>query len=274
MQTPSKESGYSNLDCTSDPMKYVRRLDRQGANPLWQKIKSQMLSLLDVREGDRVLDVGCGTGDDVRSLAQFVGISGSVIGIDSSITMIQEAKRRSEKLSFPVEFYLGDAQNLEFPDNSFNSCRVERVLQHLDNPQQALAQMVRVAKSGARIVIVEPDYGTISIDGGHSVITRKLIARRCSHFRNGRIGILLPLLYKHVGLKNIVVELTQVVRTNIDEEHEQFLLDKYIEPAIAVGVISASEGKQWIEDLKQADLMGSYRYAFNLFLVCGYKPNS
>ena len=274
MQTPSKESGYSNLDCTSDPMKYVRRLDRVGANPFWQEIKSQMLSLLDVREGDRVLDVGCGTGDDVRSLAQFVGVRGSVIGIDSSTTMIQEAKRRSEKSSLPIEFYHGDAQNLEFPDNSFNCCRVERVLQHLDNPQKALVEMVRVAKSGARIVVVEPDYGTISIDGGHCVITRKLIARRCSHFRNGRIGILLPLLYKRLGLENIVVKLTQVVRTDIDEEHEQFLLDKYIEPAIAVDAISASEAKHWIEDLKQADKFGNYRYAFNLFLICGCKPNS
>ncbi len=255
-------------------MKYVRRLDLQGANPLWQEIKSQMLTLLDVREGDRVLDVGCGTGDDVRSLAKFVGVNGRVIGVDSSTTMIQEAKKRSEKLSLPVEFYVGDAQNLKFPDNSFNCCRVERVLQHLDNPQQAVAQMVRVAKSGARIVVVEPDYGTISIDGGHSVITSKLIACRCNHFRSGRIGMLLPLLYKRLELEKIDVKLTKVVRTNLDDQHEQFLRHKYIEPAIALDLISASEGKQWIEDLKQADLKENYRYAFNLFLVCGYKPNS
>lgn len=165
MQTSLVESGYSNIDNTNNPTKYVRRLDKQGATNLWQGVKAQMLSLLEVGKGDSVIDVGCGTGSDVRAIAQIVGENGRVVGVDSSTTMIQEALQRAKGLNLPTEFYVGDAENLEFPDNSFDCCRVERVLQHLHNPQQSLLEIVRVANLGARIVIVEPDYGSIKIEG-------------------------------------------------------------------------------------------------------------
>lgn len=273
MQTSSVESGYSNIDNTNNPTKYVRRLDKQGASDLWLLIKAQMLSLLEVSKGDSVIDVGCGTGSDVRAIAQIVGESGRAVGVDSSTTMIQEAFRRSEGLNLPTEFYVGDAENLGFSDNSFDCCRVERVLQHLQNPQQSLLEIVRVANLGARIVIVEPDYGSIKIEGANPTITSKLIKRRCSHFRSPHIGMQLPLLYKRLGLVKIAVTVTQVVNENFEDDHEKFLLSKYVEPAVTTGVVSAQECHEWINDLKGAADQGNYRHTISLFIVSGRKPN-
>ncbi len=274
MQTSSVESGYSDIDNTCNPTKYVRRLDKQGTSNLWQGIKAQMQYFLEVGKGDSVIDVGCGTGDDVRAIAEIVGENGRVVGVDGSSTMIEEAKRRSQGLNLPTGFYVGDAENLEFPDNSFDCCRVERVLQHLHNPQQSLMEILRVAKQGARIVIVEPDYGSIKIEGANPAITDKLIKRRCSHFRSPQIGMQLPLLYKRLNLVKIAVKVTQVVNDNFEDDHEKFLLSKYVEPAVTMGVVSAQEGSKWIKDLKRAADEGNYRHTISLFLASGRKPNS
>ncbi|BAZ11068.1 hypothetical protein NIES4071_28930 [Calothrix sp. NIES-4071] len=273
MQTSLVESGYSNIDNTNNPTKYVRRLDKQGATNLWQGVKAQMLSLLEVGKGDSVIDVGCGTGSDVRAIAQIVGENGRVVGVDSSTTMIQEALQRAKGLNLPTEFYVGDAENLEFPDNSFDCCRVERVLQHLHNPQQSLLEIVRVANLGARIVIVEPDYGSIKIEGADPTVTSKLIKRRCSHFRSPNIGMQLPLLYKRLELEKIAVTVTPVVNDNFEDNHEKFLLSKYVEPAVTIGLVSAQEGSKWINDLKGAADQGNYRHTISLFLVSGRKPD-
>lgn len=268
-----RRSGFSDIDQTGDPMKYVRRLDDRSASEFWQAIKSQILTLLDVREGDHVLDIGCGTGDDTRALAHAVGPRGRVVGVDISATMIKEARRRSESLGVPVEYHLGDAQHLGLPDSSFDCCRAERVLQHLDDPQRALAEMFRVARPGARIVAAEPDYGTTTIKGGDPTVTRKLVDCRCAHFRSGRVGMLLPLFYKRLGLVDVAAKLEQVVSTHIGDEEERLLLHKYVEPAITAGVVSEPEGTRWIEDLKEAEAVGRYRHAICLFLASGRKPS-
>jgi ubiquinone/menaquinone biosynthesis C-methylase UbiE len=273
MQASSVESGYSNIDNTNNPAKYVRRLDKQGASNLWLLMKAQMLSLLEVGKGDSVIDVGCGAGSDVQAISQILGENGRVVGVDSSITMIQEALRRAEGLNLPTEFYVGDAENLEFPDNSFDCCRVERVLQHLHNPKQSLLEIRRIAKQGARIVVVEPDYGSIKIEGADPTITSKLIKRRCSHFRSPHIGMQLPLLYKRLELVKIAVTVTQVVNENFEDDHEKFLLSKYVEPAVTKGIVSAQECDKWIKDLKKAADEGNYRHTISLFLVSGRKPD-
>ena len=104
--------------------------------------------MLRVSEGNRVLDVGCGTGEDARALAQVVGPRGWVVGIDNSRTMIEEATRRQNGLGAPVEFYVGDACQIAFPDGVFDACRADRVFQHLREPRKALSEMIRVTRRG------------------------------------------------------------------------------------------------------------------------------
>jgi SAM-dependent methyltransferase len=265
-------SGYSHMDQTRDPMEYVRKLDERAASDFWQAMKSHMFSLLDVHAGDHVVDVGCGTGDDVRALAQVVGPGGRAVGVDASTTIIAVARQRAANSGLAVEYYVGDAQHLEFSDESFDCCRAERVLQHLVNPQQALAEMVRVARPGARLVVVEPDYGATQIAGSDPSVTRKLVDHRCAHYLSGRIGMILCMLSKRLGLMNVAFMPVQAVTTNIGDEGERLLREKYVEPAIAASVVSEEEGTKWIHDLKAAERAGSYRHAITLFLVSGRKP--
>jgi SAM-dependent methyltransferase len=265
-------SGYSNVDQTGDPAKYVRRLDSVGGTRFWQAVKRHTYEMLELHLGDSVLDVGCGTGDDVRALAEKVGRSGRAVGLDRSATMVAEARRRSEGTGTSPEYYQGDARRLEFPDASFDACRAERVLQHLTDPRCALAEMCRVCRRGGRIVVAEPDYGTLVVAGADDVVTRRVLAHRRDHFQSSRIGGQLPALFRMAGLTAVAVAVTTLANTDLTGDGERSQIRKYAEDAQAAGIISSCERTKWLADLEVAADAGRYRHAVRLFLVGGRKP--
>src|SRR3954453_14467154 len=149
--------GFSNVDRTATPGAFVQYLDQLTALESVQRYKQESFQLAGAREGAKLLDIGCGAGDDVRSLAQLVGPAGLVVGLDSSATMVAEAERRAAGTGLPVEFRVGDVYALDWPDASFDGCRADRVFQHLAERDGALAELVRVTRPGGRIAITDPD---------------------------------------------------------------------------------------------------------------------
>lgn len=266
-------SGFSDVDRASDPMEYVRRLDARGTEEFWQTVKRAMISLLDPRAGDHVLDIGCGAGDDVRSLARLVG-AGRATGVDSSATMIAEAWKRSEGTGLPVSFFQGDAHCLDLPDESIDACRAERVFQHLDDPAVALVEAVRVMRPGGRIAVVEPDYGSQIIVGAPGDVTHRILRSRCAHFRSGTIGRTLPKLFKNLRLIDLNVTIFTIGSTDVEQESERALLRKYSISAEEAGMISRAERAAWLRDLDEAGAAGRYRRALAVFLVGGRKPGA
>jgi SAM-dependent methyltransferase len=108
-----------------------------------------------VREADlvgkRVLDIGCGTGADLRVLAESFGCR--VAGVDSSEGMLAEARRKVRD----AELRLGVAERLPFDDGRFDAALMSLVVHHLDRPR-AFAEARRVRAAGGRLVIVTPDF--------------------------------------------------------------------------------------------------------------------
>src|SRR5229473_5778385 len=134
-------SDFSKVD-RSDPGSMMTCMDQVRADHNIQAGKHLLNAMLDVQAGHRILDVGCGTGEDVGELAQLVGRKGRAVGVDISESMISEARDRGMKLEFPVEFKIGDACQLDFESQSFDSCRSERCLQHVENPSAAISELV------------------------------------------------------------------------------------------------------------------------------------
>ena len=153
-------------------------MDDANSMEFFRAAKRRTYDLLALCPGERVLDIGCGAGDDVRALADIVGPAGYAVGIDASQTMIDAARRRAADSSVVADFFVGDAEHLDFPDASFDACRADRVLQHLDSLSNAVAQMARVLRPGGRVVVFEPDNGGLMIDAPDNASTTMLNARR------------------------------------------------------------------------------------------------
>src|ERR1700694_4537807 len=87
-------ASFKNVDQTADPHDLVSYLDQVTGLEAAQAYKRQSFALMGVQPGHAVLDVGCGAGDDLRQLAELVGPSGRVVGVDNSETMVQQARGR------------------------------------------------------------------------------------------------------------------------------------------------------------------------------------
>jgi demethylmenaquinone methyltransferase/2-methoxy-6-polyprenyl-1,4-benzoquinol methylase len=125
-----------------------------GLHRLW---KRRVVSLADVKAGDRALDLCCGTGDIAFALANR---GAEVAGLDFSEKMLEVAQTRLQHSTLKTQllkFTQGDAQQLPFPDNSFDAVTMGYGLRNLGSWETGLREMIRVAKPGGRIVVL--DFG-------------------------------------------------------------------------------------------------------------------
>jgi len=121
------------------------------------RLRERTLDAARIITGERVLDVGCGTGTLAVAAKQRVGAKGSVHGVDASPEMIARARTKSELHSQQISFDIAAAQSLPFPDASFDVVLCSLALHHLpaDARAGALAEMRRVLAPGGRALIVE-----------------------------------------------------------------------------------------------------------------------
>ena len=109
----------------------------------------ELVALLEVGDGDRVLDIGCGTGRLATFAAEHLDASGRVVGIDPASPRIDLARRRDDAR---LDFRIGQAQDLSaFGDATFDVAYLNSVLNWIDDRPKALAEVFRVLKPGGRM---------------------------------------------------------------------------------------------------------------------------
>lgn len=258
---------FGNVDRSAEPEYFIRFLDNACAQESFQAYKRRGTEWLEAKPGDEVLEVACGTGDDARALA---GLGCRVVGVDYSQAMVAEARRRCEGSSLPVEFHAADAHQLQFADNRFDACRCDRSFMHMAEPKRALAEMVRVAKPGGRIVVFEVDFETLTLDAPDRVLARKVMNVWCDGFRNGWLGRYVPGFFRDLGLAEVKVE-PHVLRQN------EMLVNDLVGPATTVraresGAIGDAESAAWLAYLEAALRAGRFFCTLTGFLVSGRKP--
>jgi SAM-dependent methyltransferase len=189
-QTAGVSRTYSDVDGSADPAGAVDWQERMATWPGVAAYKRRTHQLLE--GADPVLDVGSGAGDDLVGL----GVERSV-GADRSRAMCSRSAQRGARV------VQADAAALPFRDAAFGGARSDRTFQHLDDPVPALRELLRVLRSGAPVVIADPDQESLVIEVfgvRRSVLDRLKVLRRDVGYRNGRWISRAPALLERVGV--------------------------------------------------------------------------
>ena len=253
--TRERSHGWRNADAhAADAARYLDLLMK-----VLEVQKKQSIDLLHLKPGMSVIEVGCGIGRDAEALAARVGSTGRVIGIDASQELIAQATNRTAALGLPLRFQVDDAHALSFADNSFDAARVDRVLQHLNDPSQAVREMARVVRSGGRIAVIEPDWEMITVAGVPLPTTRAMVRYKVDvAIAHGTIGREVRHLLIQAGCRDVTVEMGVIAFETLDMAERVMSLQASLKGACDKGWISTADATSWWNRLEALDQSGTF----------------
>ncbi len=127
-----------------------------------EPMRERGLELLDAKPGEKILEVGCGTGHSTIALAGCVGNTGHVDALDLSPKMVRQAEANVHALELNnrVTFIVGDAMKMDAPDASYDAVFMSFTLELFDRAELAkvLAEIRRVLRPGGRIGVVSVSH--------------------------------------------------------------------------------------------------------------------
>ena len=142
------------FDSVADNYDLMNDMMSLGIHRLWKRYAINMATL---KPGERVLDLAGGTGDLTRLMAPIVGERGHITLADINAAMLNNGRSRllDKGVSGNVDFAQVDAEQLPFPDNSFDLVTMAFGLRNVTNKQRALDSLYRVIRPGGRLLVLE-----------------------------------------------------------------------------------------------------------------------
>ena len=242
----------------------IAYLDQAAASDAGQ-YKQRLHTGLDLQPGHSVIDVGCGPGTDLAALATAVGRDGVVVGVDQDPEMVEQARRRTSTLP-RIEVLVGDAHALPLDDASFDRARADRVLQHLANPAQALAELRRVVRPGGLVTLAEPDWDTLAIDAADTTTSRAYTRFITTDLvRNATIGRQLGRLLNAAGFIVESVAATVILFRDYQSAETILRMPAVAEQAWQAGALDEQAARAWLTELAE----GPFLAAFTFFTAVG-----
>jgi ubiquinone/menaquinone biosynthesis C-methylase UbiE len=265
-------TGFADVDSTENADSYSACLSLLDSLPYFKEYKRKTYELLELGPRERVLDAGCGLGDDVYRMAEFVP-SGFVVGLDSSAKLIDKAKSDERCRILPVEFHVGNLRQLPFAEETFTRCRIDRVLQHVPEPWIAISELVRVLKPEGILLAYDNDWGTFSITSQDKWVTRILENAWCDSFANSWMGRELRGYFIEAGLANVTIHPSVSLIADFDTADKVYNLRQTVQRAIAAGDISEEQGCAWVMELRARAQSGTFAAALTAYMVVGRKSS-
>jgi ubiquinone/menaquinone biosynthesis C-methylase UbiE len=138
----------------------------------------KMVSRLELKPGQRVLEVGVGTGSNLPLMGECAGPDGMMVGLDVSIGMLRQCEKKVQCHSPNANLTQGEAAHLPFADDAFDAVLQFGVINESRDKRRAIQEMMRVAKPGAKIVI-----GDEGVNPGKPASLRNRLISRLSPLR-------------------------------------------------------------------------------------------
>lgn len=250
--------GFHDVDATGASEAFDGYLVNIHTMPAWAESRAKRFELARLREGEHVLDAGCGVGMDLDELSACVGSSGKIVGFDLSDDLIAFAQKRAARLSAPISFRQGDLHALPFEDNAFDVVWSERVFMYLERPLTAVGEVLRVLKPGGRFLAGEIDFGAVWSTSSDEEFRSALQRRTMASVKNTGLARQLPGLCVQAGFAKITVEPTMGVSHDFSHTERAANLVWHLERMIEDGEVSREAATRWLETQRRLSNEGGF----------------
>ena len=172
----NKHNHDSDFDLDWDDKHVVPQVVFPDLEFFFDRLSEATLDAVNPRNGERVLDVGCGRANDAMDLARR---GGSCLGLEPSETMICHAKREIAKDGTGVALLRGIGEDMPLKSHSFDKVVCKGALDHFPTPERAVKEMARVVKPGGTVIITVANLDCLGFRLGRTFFVRfrKLLRR-------------------------------------------------------------------------------------------------
>jgi SAM-dependent methyltransferase len=249
-----------------DDPRVVAFYERAERRPDVVAFHAMVTALAPPAPGWSVLEVGCGVGATAVALGRAVGELGTVIGLDPSPALVACAQAAAQG---PVRFQVGTVEGLEFPEDEFDLVRLW-ARRPLADPDAAIQELVRVCRPGGRVVVVDADDASVSVDvADRELVSTTLgVARR---ERRERTGYELRGRLVRAGCQDAVASPYVYSMTSLADAAG---FAPEFNRALPSAVSQAPDGvsEMWFDALERADRAGELLVSITAWAAAARKP--
>ena len=261
----------------------VRLLEAIYTTPDMVFQRHESLLALNLKPGERVLDIGAGHGFLASEMGKAVCPDGRVDGIDSSPGMV-EAARVNCANQRGVEFREGDALKLPYGESSFNAVTAIQVFEYLEDVAGALGEAYRVLCPGGRLLIMDTDWDSPVWHSNDAARMDRMLRAWTTHCRDPYLPRKLAPMLKRAGFH--LAYQASIPIENIECDAEDFDLESNASVTnFSSGLINSirrhiaartsvpeEEVSAWTDDLRRLSRQGKYYFRLNRSLFLAVKP--
>ena len=246
-------------------------LNRSYIAPEVVRQRQRTIESLDLRAGEQVLDIGCGTGFLSYEMALVVGEKGSIMAIDPEASMIEATKQRCAHLDY-VNASVAEVGDIPSTDSQFDVVTCTQVLLYVAEVEKALQEMHRVLKPGGRIAVLETDWRGMVLSTRYPELTDRIAAAWDATVASPNLPPRLPKLLRNQGFNAVRCEAIPLLNTSFSTNSFSVnSIDWLAKTAYKHGSITKQEGEVWVDDLRTLGTQDDYFFCLNRFLFIAVK---
>jgi ubiquinone/menaquinone biosynthesis C-methylase UbiE len=264
---------WRNADGQTNVDEMAKSLEARGRTPAHARLRRRFLKFVPVRSGERVLEVGCGTGVVVRDLAGLVGRRGEVVGVDASRRLLDRARALSRETArrTRIAWRVADAASLPFAANRFDAALAVTVILHVADPVRVVREMARVTRPGGRVAVQDQDFGVVAVTHPERELTERImrgVAERV--YEEPHSGRRLPGLLRTAGLVNVRL-LTDVYQDTTLQPWTKTFLERRAERAVRFGIVDVPTAERWLDGFTEIVAAEAFVLTLNYYGAVGMK---
>jgi len=233
--------------------------------------RAEIIRQLNLSPGESVLDIGCGPGYLCESMAEIVGRSGAIVGIDISTDLIALCDR--QKAYAWISYAIGDATRLNQPDASFNVVVCTQVAEYVPDVDRVLLEAFRALKPGGRTIFVATDWDAVVWHSENPERMASVMRSWEAHCAHPRLPRSMASRLAGAGFHLDGASVFPILNLRCDDDNYSKGLAEGIQNFVRNrNDVSAEQLDEWHREFERLSETGTYFFSTNRYIFRASRP--